>query len=91
LLLRELRLPHILASPLLIGHELLRGDAAMNDWRRVFQTADSTPGTPSSGEPWYRRPDAWFAAGVVVLPFGWVLGLCRVAWVVAVARRRRRL
>ena len=37
--------------------------------------------------PWYRRPDAWLALGVVLLPFGWVLALWRVAMVYATARR----
>jgi hypothetical protein len=30
---------------------------------------------------WYRTPDAWFLMAAVVLPLGWVLPLCRFAWV----------
>jgi hypothetical protein len=45
--------------------------------------------SPSTAEPWYRNPDAWLVAAAVLLPFGWVLGLCRVAWAYGSARRRR--
>jgi hypothetical protein len=29
---------------------------------------------------WYRTPNAWLLVAAVVLPFGWVLPLCRFAW-----------
>jgi len=43
-----------------------------------------------SPEPWYRRADAWALAATILLPFGWVLAVCRLAWVYAVTRRRPR-
>jgi len=46
--------------------------------------------SPAGPRPWYRRPDVWFLVGVVLLPFGWLLGLCRVAWIAFQARRRQR-
>jgi hypothetical protein len=38
---------------------------------------------------WYRQPDALILAAAIVLPFGWVLPLCRLAWVQAQARSRQ--
>ena len=55
-------------------------------WRRIAEAAGA--GLGPSDEPWYRRPEVWFVVGVVLLPFGWVLGLCRIAWISMVARRR---
>jgi hypothetical protein len=52
----------------------------------------STLGTSvstSENEPWYRNPDAWLVAAVVFLPFGWVLGVCRLVWVYGWTRRRK--
>ena len=42
-----------------------------------------------SPEPWYRRPSLWLMATALVVPFGWLLPVCRVAWVRAHARRIR--
>jgi len=36
---------------------------------------------------WYRTPDAWFLMAAVVLPLGWVLPLCRFAWVRVTSQR----
>jgi len=41
-------------------------------------------------EPWYRRQSVWLMATALVVPFGWLLPVCRVAWVHATARRARR-
>jgi hypothetical protein len=41
-------------------------------------------------EPWYRRPDFWLLVGAILVPFGWVPALCRVAWAYAAAQRDRR-
>lgn len=43
-----------------------------------------------SDRPWYRRKSLWLMATALVVPFGWVLPICRVAWVHATARRARR-
>ena len=40
--------------------------------------------------PWYRRPNMWLVAAAVVLPFGWLLPIARVAYVEARSRRARR-
>ena len=42
-------------------------------------------------EPWYRRPDVWFVAAAIVLPFGWIPAVCRIAWVYATERRVARV
>jgi hypothetical protein len=44
---------------------------------------------PASSAPWYRRAEVWVLLGTIVLPFGWILALGRVAWVTAAARRAR--
>ena len=44
---------------------------------------------PASSAPWYRRADVWLLLGAIVLPFGWILALGRMAWVTAAARRER--
>lgn len=41
--------------------------------------------------PWYRRPNAWMLAAAIVLPFGWVLPVAKVAYVEARNRRARRV
>jgi len=58
-------------------------------WRRSLEAMRATLMEPSP-EPWYRRADAWALAATILLPFGWVLAVCRLAWVWAVARRRPR-
>ena len=45
---------------------------------------------PASGVPWYRRADAWLIVGAIVLPFGWVLAVARIAWAWVRAWRARR-
>jgi hypothetical protein len=39
---------------------------------------------------WHRTPECWYWLAAVVLPFGWVLPLCRFAWVRVNARRAAR-
>ena len=39
--------------------------------------------------PWYRRRSLWLMATALVVPFGWLLPVCRLAWVQARARRSR--
>ena len=39
--------------------------------------------------PWYRRRSLWLMATALVVPFGWLLPVCRLAWVQARARRTR--
>jgi len=57
-------------------------------WKRALQAvADHVP--PSS-EPWYRRADVWLLLGAIVLPFGWILAVARIAWAKAMAHRERR-
>jgi len=55
-------------------------------WKRAFEAIGATA---SAGDPWYRRPDAWVVVGTVVLPFGWVLALGRLAWAYLESRRTR--
>jgi hypothetical protein len=45
---------------------------------------------PASGTPWYRRADAWLLVGAIVLPFGWILAVARIAWAWVMAWRARR-
>jgi hypothetical protein len=33
--------------------------------------------------PWYRRRSLWLMATALVVPFGWLLPVCRLAWVQA--------
>jgi hypothetical protein len=60
----------------------------MQLWRRAFEAMGASP--PPSAEPWYRRPDVWLVVGIVLLPFGWVLALCRMAWIHVTERRAAR-
>jgi hypothetical protein len=57
-------------------------------WRRAVEALGDR--FEPSAEPWYRRPDVWVAAGAILLPFGWVLALGRVAWVHVTTRRGAR-
>lgn len=57
-------------------------------WKRF--TASLALNIAPSNEPWYRRPDVWLLVGAILLPFGWVLALGRVAWSQAAARRERK-
>jgi hypothetical protein len=41
--------------------------------------------------PWYRRPNTWMLAAAIVLPFGWLLPVAKVAYVQARNRRARRV
>lgn len=41
-------------------------------------------------EPWYRRKSLWLMATALVVPFGWLLPVCRVAWVRVNQRTMRR-
>ena len=41
--------------------------------------------------PWYRRPNAWMLAAAIVLPFGWLLPMVKVAYVQARNRRAGRI
>src|SRR5574341_450946 len=36
---------------------------------------------------WYRMPEPWLLLAVLVLPLGWVLPLCRFAWVRVISQR----
>jgi hypothetical protein len=67
-----------LASQLLLFHGM---------WKRVRRMLSVH--VPASSAPWYRRADVWVLLGTIVLPFGWILALGRVAWVTAAARRAR--
>jgi hypothetical protein len=35
---------------------------------------------------WYRRPESWIILAALVLPFGWLIALCRMAWLYAIGR-----
>ena len=67
-----------------MASQLLRHDAM---WKRAFLAV--TGRVPASSAPWYRRADIWLLLGAIVLPFGWILALGRIAWVTAAARRER--
>jgi hypothetical protein len=67
-----------------LASQLLLLDAM---WKRVLRAV--TDHVPASTAPWYRRADVWLLLGAIVLPFGWILALGRVAWVTATARRAR--
>jgi hypothetical protein len=41
--------------------------------------------------PWYRRQSVWLMATALVVPFGWLLPVCRVAVVRVAARRAGRV
>ena len=56
-------------------------------WKRALRAV--TAHVPASNVPWYRRADVWLLLGVIVLPFGWILALGRLAWVTATTRRVR--
>jgi hypothetical protein len=40
--------------------------------------------------PWYRRSDLWLLAAALMVPFGWLVPVCRLAWARAGVRRPRR-
>jgi hypothetical protein len=67
-----------------LASQLLLFDAM---WKRALRAV--TGRVPASSAPWYRRADVWLLLGVIVLPFGWILALGRVAWATAAARRAR--
>ena len=67
-----------------MASQLLCHDAM---WKRALRAV--TGHVPASSAPWYRRADVWLLLGAIVLPFGWILALGRVAWVTAAARRER--
>ena len=50
-------------------------------WREAWGA-----GTGAEG-PWYRRSDLWLMAAVAMVPFGWLLPLCRLARARATVRR----
>jgi hypothetical protein len=56
-------------------------------WKRALRAV--TIHVPASNAPWYRRADVWLLLGAIVLPFGWILALGRLAWATAAARRAR--
>jgi hypothetical protein len=56
-------------------------------WKRALRTVSAH--VPASNVPWYRRADVWLLLGAIVLPFGWILALGRLAWVAATGRRAR--
>ena len=56
-------------------------------WKRTLRAVPRH--LPASSAPWYRRADVWLLLGAIVLPFGWILALGRMAWVTAAARRER--
>ena len=41
-----------------------------------------------SDQPWYKRKSVWLMATALVVPFGWVIPVARVAWVRAKRSRR---
>jgi len=57
-------------------------------YKRVLRAI--TDPLPASGVPWYRRADVWLLVGAIVLPFGWILAVARMAWAWLVAWRARR-
>jgi hypothetical protein len=57
-------------------------------WRRAIEAMRGGAG-PSRPE-WYRRTDVWLILVAVLVPFGWVVPLCRFAWTSSAARRDRR-
>ena len=67
-----------------LASQLLWHDAM---WKRALRTVSAY--VPASNVPWYRRADVWLLLGAIVLPFGWILVLGRMAWVTAAARRER--
>jgi hypothetical protein len=67
-----------------LASQLLLLDAM---WKRALRAVIGR--VPASNAPWYRRADVWLLLGMIVLPFGWILALGRVAWVTAAARRER--
>jgi hypothetical protein len=67
-----------------LASQLLSHDAM---WKRALRAV--TGHVPASTAPWYRRADVWLLLGAIVLPFGWILALGRMAWVTAAARRER--
>jgi hypothetical protein len=67
-----------------LASQLLLHDAM---WKRAIRAV--TGHVPASTVPWYRRADVWLLLGALVLPFGWILALGRIAWVTAAARRER--
>ncbi len=56
-------------------------------WKRALRAIAAR--LPASSAPWYRRADVWLLLGAIVLPFGWILALGRIAWAKAAARRDR--
>ena len=60
--------------------------------RMLDMIREAWQGAPKGGivRPWYRRPNTWMLAAAVVLPFGWLLPVVRVAYVEARHRRARR-
>ena len=44
----------------------------------------------AAGQPWYRRSDIWLMAATAIVPFGWLLPLCRLALARAAGPRPRR-
>ena len=73
-----------LSSCIPLAPQLLCHDAM---WKRALRAV--TGPVPASTAPWYRRADVWLLLGAVVLPFGWILALGRIAWATAAARRGR--
>ena len=67
-----------------MASQLLLHDAM---WERALRAI--TRHVPPSTAPWYRRADVWLLVGTIVLPFGWILALGRLAWISAAARRER--
>ena len=56
-------------------------------WKRALRAVTSH--LPASSAPWYRRADVWLLLSALLLPFGWILALGRIAWVTATGRRGR--
>jgi len=56
-------------------------------WKRALRAIATR--LPASSAPWYRRADVWLLLVAIVLPFGWILALGRIAWATAAARRDR--
>jgi hypothetical protein len=67
-----------------LASQLLWHDAM---WKRALRAVSAR--VPASNAPWYRRADVWLLLGAIVLPFGWILALGRLAWATATARRGR--
>lgn len=57
----------------------------------ALEPGNLTGGTVMMRQPWYRERNVWLWSVAVILPLGWILPLCRMAWVQNRSRRSVRL